>query len=93
MMRELIIGGVFGFITATWASHIAYFFPFGYLQWKSKLLCLKKNPNCKDFNLKDKKIRQKLAWELYEDSEHIKGKLNEIEAMRASAGVKNESMD
>ena len=83
MMRELLIGGVsgliggvFGFISAAWASHIAYFFPFGYLQWKLKLWCLRNNPNCK--NLKDTKIRQELAWELYEDSEHIKDKLNEI---------------
>ena len=77
-MTDLLIAGVFGFVTATWASHIAYFFPFGYLQWKSKLWCLKKNPNCKDLNLKDKKIRQELAWELYEDSKHINKKRGEI---------------
>ena len=93
MTRELLIGAAFGFITAAWADHIAFFFPFGYWQWKSKLRRLKKNPNCKDFNLKDKKIRQELAWELYEDSKNIKDKLNEIEAKRAFAGVKNESMD
>ena len=75
---DLLIAGAFGFITATWASHIAYFFPFGYLQWKSKLWCLKKNPNCKDLNLKDKKIRQELAWKLYEDSKHINKKRGEI---------------
>ena len=76
MMRELLIGligGVFGFISAAWASHIAYFVPFDYWQWKSKLWLLQWNPHCKNLNLKDKKIRQKLAWEKSVDRE----KLNE----------------
>ena len=57
---NLIIGGIFGFVTASWATHIAYFVPFDYWQWKSKLWFLQWNPHCED--LKDKKIRQELAW-------------------------------
>ena len=76
-MRELIIagiiGGISGFVTASWATHIPYFVPFDYWQWKSKLWLLQWNPNYKDLNLKDKKIRQKLAWEKSVDRK----KLNE----------------
>ena len=68
-MKNLIIGGIFGFVSAVWANHIAYFFPFDYWQWKSKLWWLQKNPDCK--NLKDKKNRQKLAWELSLDKKTI----------------------
>ena len=75
-METLLIAGVIGLISAAWADHIAYFFLFGYLQWKLKLFWLRNNPNCE--HLKDKKIRQKLAWELYEDSKHIKKELNKI---------------
>ena len=75
-MTDLLIAGVFGFISAAWAGHIAYFFPYGYLQWKSKLFWLRNNPNCE--HLKDKKIRQELAWKLYEDSKHINKKRGEI---------------
>jgi hypothetical protein len=67
-MRSLLIAGVIGFVTAAWADHLVYFVPFEYWQWKSKLWCLKKNPHCKNLNLKDKKIRQKLAWDLTRDS-------------------------
>ena len=75
-MKALLIAGVIGLISAGWADHIAFFFPFDYWQWKLKLFLLRNNPHCK--NLKDKKIRQKLAWELSADSKHIEDKLNEI---------------
>jgi hypothetical protein len=70
-MRELLIGGVIGFIIAAWRDHIAYFFPFDYWQWKSKLWWLRNNPDCR--NLKDKKNRQKLAWKKSTD----RGSINE----------------
>jgi hypothetical protein len=72
-MKALLIAGVIGLISAAWADHIAFFFPFDYWQWKSKLFWLRNNPNYKDLNLKDKKIRQKLAWEKSVDRK----KLNE----------------
>ena len=79
-MEELIIagiiGGISGFVTASWADHIAFFFPFGYWQWKLKLWLLQWNPNCK--NLKDTKFRQKLAWKLSADSQRIEDTLNKI---------------
>jgi len=68
-MENLIIGGIFGFVTASWATHIAYFFPFDYWQWKLKLWFLHWNPNCKD--LKNKKHRQNRAWELSLENEAI----------------------
>ena len=72
-MRELIIagiiGGISGFVTASWATHTPYFVPFDYWQWKSKLWFLQWNPHCK--NLKDKKYRQNKAWELSLDNKAI----------------------
>ena len=80
-MTDLLVAGVIGFISAAWAGHIAYFFPFDYLQWKLKLWWLRNNPNCKD--LKDTKFRQKLAWELSLDGQNINKKRGEILASKS----------